>query len=151
MSGMSDHIAMEFSQITPHIMVGTSLCCEDHAQELKRIGAQLEIGLEYEHKSGPMLFGTFLWIPVPDHDAPNMEQLDIGTAVLAEAEAKGYNVYVHCKNGHGRGPTLVIAYFIRKGMTAEAAQETVRMHRGEIEITDAQKARLKEYEAKYLK
>lgn len=146
---MAEHVQMEFSRVTPNICLGTNLCCEDHGQQLRALGARIDISLEYENTVVPHMFETFLWLPVQDHQAPSMEQLDVGTAVLAEADAKGYGVYAHCKNGHGRAPTLVIAYFIRTGQTLAEAEATVRKKRPEIDLTAAQRERLQEYAARY--
>lgn len=143
---MSNHVQMEFSEVTPFLLLGTNLCCEPHAVRLYQLGAQVDISMEYERDENPGNFESFLRLPVPDHEAPTICQLDIGTAVIAEAEAKKYHVYLHCKNGHGRSPTLAIAYFIRRGMRFEEAEAFVRSKRPEIMPTEAQRARLQEYE-----
>ena len=148
---MTDHIVMEYSRITDFLVVGTNLCCEAHEAKLREIGAELDISLEYEHTPIPKMFSTFLWLPVTDHHAPTMEQLDVGTAAIGEAEVHGYRAYVHCKNGHGRGPTLAIAYFIRKGMTLAEAEAFVRERRPEIDPTDAQRTCLAEWERRVRK
>lgn len=139
---------MNHSVVAPYLSVGTNLCCGAHADKLKEVGAQIDISLEYEKTEVPNMFSTFIWLPVPDHQAPTLEQLDVGTAVIAEAEEKGYRVYAHCKNGHGRSPTLAIAYFIRKGMSLDEAFAVVKEKRQEVNPTDAQWERLKEYEAR---
>jgi len=136
---------MEYSEIAPFFLVGTNLCCENHAQRLYDLGASIDISLEEENTAVPEHFTSFVWLPVPDHEAPSIEQLDIGTAVIEQAEQKGYRVYAHCKNGHGRSPTLAVAYYIRKGMSAAEAEAYIRERRPEIDLTDAQRARLEEY------
>ncbi|HXV26635.1 MAG TPA: dual specificity protein phosphatase family protein [Candidatus Paceibacterota bacterium] len=141
-----EHVVMESSVITDFLTVGTNLCCEGHEKKLRDIGAELDISLEYEDTPIPKMFSTFLWLPVVDHHAPTMEQLDVGTAAIGEAEANGYRAYVHCRNGHGRGPTLAVAYFIRKGMSPAEAEEFVRSKRPEINPTDAQRNCLAEWE-----
>lgn len=137
---------MEYSRITEFLTVGTNLCCGEHEQKLRDLGVQVDISLEYEETPIPKMFSTFVWLPVMDHHAPTMEQLDIGTSALVECELRGYRAYVHCKNGHGRAPTMAIAYFIRKGMSLEDAEAFVRKGRPEIRPTDAQRQALREFE-----
>ena len=142
---------MESSVITDFLTLGTNLCCESHEEKLRAIGAELDISLEYEHTPIPRMFSTFLWLPVMDHHAPTMEQLDVGTSAIGEAEANGYRAYVHCMNGHGRGPTLAIAYFIRKGMSMTESEALVREKRPEINPTEAQRRCLAEWERRVRK
>lgn len=144
------HVQVEYSEITPYIYVGTNLCCSAHADRLKELGADVDISLEYGETPIPEMFGTFLWLPTEDKRPPTMDQLDAGTALIRETVEKKRRAYIHCKNGHGRGPTLTMAYFIRyEGLTPEEAEAVVRKGRPEIEPTDAQRARLEEFEHHY--
>jgi dual specificity MAP kinase phosphatase len=142
------HVLTEYSQISDTLFVGTNLCCQDHASRLHELGAQVDISLEAERVDLAHGFESSIWMPVEDHQAPTMCQLDIGTAAIVEAEARGYRVYLHCKNGHGRSPTMAIAFYIRKGMSLEEAEAVVRKGRPEINPTAAQYERLKEFEKK---
>ncbi|MEK6853994.1 MAG: dual specificity protein phosphatase, partial [Nanoarchaeota archaeon] len=54
-------------------------------------------------------------------------------------------VYVHCKAGHGRSPTLVAAYFILKGKSVKEALVSVRRKRPGIHPTYAQMKALKKF------
>lgn len=60
-------------------------------------------------------------------------------------------VYIHCKNGHGRGPSLVIAYFIYKGMSFDEAFILVKSKRKEIHLEKVQIKALKKFQEKLLK
>lgn len=143
-----DHAIFAYSEITPAIYVGTNLCCSPHGAKLKELGVQIDISLEYERIEAPEGLGAFLWLPVRDHEAPTMEQLFVGTAVLAQAEERQIRAYVHCRNGHGRSPTLVIAHFIRHGMNAQTAHAFVQSKRPEINLTATQEAALAEFETR---
>ncbi len=140
------HSIMNYSQIAPWLYLGTNLCCSMHAEKLEAIGAEIDISLEEERIELPGKMQMFVWLPVADHAAPAKEQLSIGTAVLREAEEKGIRAYVHCRNGHGRSPTLVIAYFISKGMPYDEAYALVAEKRPEIELTEVQRQALCEFE-----
>jgi dual specificity MAP kinase phosphatase len=141
-----DHVKTEYSRITDLLYLGTNLCCRDHAGRLTELGALVDISMEAERIETLHDFESFLWLPVQDHHAPTMCQLDIGTAAIQEAQERGYRAYLHCKNGHGRGPTMAIAYFIRKGMSFQEAFDYVKEHRPEIEPTESQLERLHEFE-----
>ena len=140
------HPIMDYSQIAPWLFLGTNLCCSMHAEKLDALGVDIDISLEEERIELPGKMQMFLWLPVKDHAAPTKEQVSVGVAVLAEAEKKNLRAYVHCRNGHGRSPTLVIAYFIKKGMSYDKAYALVADKRPEIELTEAQTQALKEFE-----
>lgn len=140
------HVEMDFSEITPFIFIGTNMCCSHHGMKLKDLGAMVDISLEFEKTEVPDDLDTFLWLPTKDHQSPSLTQLHIGTGAIVEAVERKYPVYVHCKNGHGRSPTLVIAYFIRTGMSADQAQAAVAAKRPEIMLTEPQKEMLKKFE-----
>ena len=55
-------------------------------------------------------------------------------------------MYVHCKAGHGRSPTLVAAYLVLKGMSAKDAIATVRRKRPGIHPTALQVKALAKFE-----
>jgi protein-tyrosine phosphatase len=69
----------------------------------------------------------------------------IGVVTLAYCVAHKIKVYVHCKHGHGRAPTLVAAYFIREGMTVQEAIDKISKHRPAIHPTDEQLEALQNY------
>ena len=54
-------------------------------------------------------------------------------------------VYVHCKNGHGRAPTLVASYLIRKGKNAEEAEAFIKSKRPSVHLDDIQREALQEF------
>lgn len=87
-----------------------------------------------------------LHLPTPDRHAPTIEQLQQGIAFI-DAEVKaGGKVYVHCRPGEGRGPTMVIAYLISTGLTFEDAYALVRSIRKFVLVTAPQQKRLQELE-----
>lgn len=141
----------EYSKITEQIYIGSDLCrgptCPVHTEEFKKLGVCGEINLEVEHPElPPKSIDVYLWIPTEDHRAPSGDQLMIGTAAMKQMVELGNTVYVHCKNGHGRSPTLVAAYLIRyEGKTVEEAIETVRVKRPEVHLEEGQVAALREF------
>lgn len=147
---MEEH-QTEYSKITDQIYIGSDLCrgpvCPVHTVEFKKLGICGEINLEVENpEMPPKSIDVYLWLPVVDKEAPSQDQLMIGTAALKQMIDLGNTVYVHCRNGHGRSPTLVAAYLIRyQKMSVDEAIESVAKKRPEVHLEDRQKMALQEF------
>lgn len=125
------HIPFEYNRITDNIYLGTNQCCKLHFNKsLLKQGIEADISLERERLDTPFGVKYFLWLPVKDHTAPTQSQLKVGVYTIKSLVENNIKIYVHCKRGHGRGPTLVAAYFILKGMSAKEAIRTVKQKRG---------------------
>jgi atypical dual specificity phosphatase len=82
-----------------------------------------------------------LHLPVPGSCAPTQEQLDVGVEAICEALQNGDPVAVHCGAGLGRAGTMLAAYLVTQGCTAEEAMEQVRAaRRGSIETVEQEQA-----------
>ena len=91
----------------------------------------------------------YLHLPTPDNTAPTMMDLIKG-ADFADTEIKnGGKVYIHCRQGLGRGPTMAIAYLLKTGLTYEDAFNLVKKVRTFINPKQVQIVRLKELEDFY--
>jgi dual specificity MAP kinase phosphatase len=89
----------------------------------------------------------YLWLPVKDHQAPTQEQLMVGVDFIDTLVSRKIKIYIHCKNGHGRSPTLVAAYLIAtKGMTVDQAVKYIEKRRPSIHLEKVQYAALKKFE-----
>lgn len=138
---------LDFSYIGEGIYLGTNQCCQMHFDErLSRVGVSADISLEDERVDAPFGVEFYVWIPVKDRTAPTRDQLLFGVSALKKIVAMGKKVYVHCKNGHGRAPTLVAAFLMVQGRTADEAVETIKAKRPSIHLTDAQKGALDAWE-----
>jgi diacylglycerol kinase (ATP) len=60
-------------------------------------------------------------LPTRDHHAPSIESLRQGVEFIDRHLAAGGGVYMHCRLGEGRGPTMAAAYLISKGMRPQDA------------------------------
>jgi atypical dual specificity phosphatase len=69
---------------------------------------------------------AFLCLPVPDGSAPTVEQVREFTNFVDAQRAINNPVAVHCEAGLGRTGTVIAAYLISKGETAESAVARVR-------------------------
>lgn len=124
-----DHPHAEFSKITDQFFVGTNMCCQAHEGKLTRMGFAADLDLEEDRQELPPKVPAYLWLPVRDHAAPSQEQLRVGSSFIDAVVRGGGKVYVHCRAGHGRGPTVAAAYFIAQGMTTDEAIAKVRTGR----------------------
>jgi len=147
MNNTTRHVKFNFSEITDNIYLGTNLCCIilAHTQVLKNKGINADINLENERQEEFPDVEIYLWLPVKDKTAPSQFQLEVGAKAIDSIVNSEKKVYVHCKNGHSRSPTLVAAYFILKGMNPEDAIAKIKSKRPEIHLLDVQKDALRKY------
>lgn len=138
---------LDFNHIVDGIYIGTNQCCQTHFDEnLKRDGVSADMSLEEGRLDAPFGVEFYVWIPVKNHEAPTEDQLDFGVSVLEKVIAMQKKAYVHCKNGHGRAPTLIAALLIKQGKTTDEAIEIVKSKRPSIHLTETQKESLKMWE-----
>ncbi len=141
------HNKLEYNQITPNIYIGTNMCCRTHfEEELLEQGITADISLEEEKLDAPFGVKFYLWLPTKDHTPPNPEQLRLGIRFIEELIKMDKKVYVHCKHGHGRAPTLVAAYLISRGKTVEGAVALIKEKRPATHLQDAQLEALKVFQ-----
>lgn len=137
---------LEYSYITNGIYIGTNQCCQTHFDEkLKNEGIEADISLEEEQVDTPFGAQFYIWIPIKDHTAPTSEQLEFGVATLEKLVAMKKKVYVHCQNGHGRAPTMVAAYLIKKGKGVEEAIDFIKTKRPSIHLEKVQRESLEKF------
>jgi protein-tyrosine phosphatase len=139
------HVPFEYNQITKYIYLGTNQCCQIHFDKLLlKKGVEADISLEKEKLDAPYGVKYFLWLPVTDKKAPTQKQLLLGAKIMKNLVDNKIKVYVHCKRGHGRSPTLVAAYFILRGLSYNKAVKKIRNKR-QIHLTQLQIKALKRF------
>lgn len=137
---------LDYDYIVDGIYIGTNQCCQTHFDaKLKNEGIEADMSLEEERVDAPFGVNFYVWIPVKNHTAPTHEQLEFGVATLEKLVAMKKKMYVHCQNGHGRGPTMVAAYLIKNGKNVEEAIEFIKTKRPSIHVEEAQKRALAQY------
>lgn len=137
---------MEFNKIDKNIWIGTNQCCQEHFEKkLLDKGITADVSLEEKRVDAPFGVKSYLWLPTRDHYAPTQEQLQIGSEHIGHLVDTGKKVYVHCQNGHGRAPTLVAAYYIRRGMSVKDAIKKINAKRKGAHINERQERALKTF------
>lgn len=137
---------LDYNYIIDGIFIGTNQCCVmGLADVLKKEHITADISLEDNKLDVPFGVDVYVWIPVADEMAPTLDQLSFGAESIEKLVLQKRKVYVHCKNGHGRAPTFVSAYLIRKGYTPEQAIELIKSKRASIHLHEPQKELLREY------
>lgn len=110
------------------------------------ITAVVNMRMHSIHKDVSSTTLRILNLPTPDFYAPTQKQLERGVFFITEELAKGGSVYIHCRQGEGRGPTMAIAYLMSTGLTLEHALQLVKKVRTFINPTQHQLIALQRFE-----
>lgn len=135
------------SRITPHLYLGGQYY--NHGVDtLQQIGITAIINMRQSNarQFKGMEQITILHLPTPDTMAPRMSDLLKGIDFAKNEINKGGKVYIHCRAGEGRGPTMTIAYLMSTGMLYEDAYAFVKKIRTFIKPTLSQIRQLKKLE-----
>jgi hypothetical protein len=138
------------SQITADLFLGSQYNLSG-LRKLKALGVTGIINMRTHSIYAEEQYKGFHYLnfPTPDNTPPPLDVLLEG-ADFADKEIKnGGKVYIHCRQGLGRGPTMAIAYLIKTGLTYNEAYKLVRKVRTFINPRPGQIERLKELEQYY--
>lgn len=138
------------SQITGHLFLGSQYNLLG-LQKLKALGVTAIVNMrthndysDAEHEGI-----KYLHLPTVDNTPPPLDVLLKGADFIDNEIKNNGIVYVHCRQGLGRGPTMAIAYLIKTGLTFEEAYAMIKKVRVFINPRPGQVARLKELEIYY--
>lgn len=87
-----------------------------------------------------------LHLPVYDHESPSVAQIQMLLARMSVLMRRGEVLAVHCLAGLGRTGTVLAAWLVREGLTAEEALRRVRLIDAQYVQSRAQEVLLHEYE-----
>lgn len=136
----------DYDQIDEQVFIGTNACCQvGFNKELLTKNVRADISLEEIRVDAPMGVDYYLWLPTKDHEAPSPNKLTLGVQTLEFLISKKVRIYIHCKNGHGRAPTLFIAYLIKQGMGIDEAINYLKSKRPAIHFSENQMSALKDF------
>ena len=87
-----------------------------------------------------------LHLPTRDHEAPSLGQIQMLLKRMETLMAQGEVLAVHCLAGRGRTGTVLAAWWIREGLTAQEALRRVRLLDAHYVQSAEQEAFLQRYE-----
>jgi atypical dual specificity phosphatase len=122
---------------------------DDELRELHQAGVQAVVSLLNLPGDAPVYESAgiaFLCLPVANGEAPTREQVAAFLQFMAVQRAAQKPVVVHCEGGIGRTGTMLAAYLISQGATAEAAINQVRAVESAAIETERQVQFLEDYE-----
>lgn len=137
-------------QITGHLFLGSQYN-KIGLKKLKALGVTAIVNMRMHNsynKAGHKGM-KYLHFPTIDNTPPPLEVLIEGANFIDEEIKNKGIVYVHCRQGLGRGPTMAMAYLIKLGLTYQDAYNQIRRVRIFINPRQGQIRRLKELEAYY--
>ncbi|MEO7212439.1 dual specificity protein phosphatase [Mucilaginibacter sp.] len=135
------------SQITAHLFLGSQYNLIG-LRKLKALGitAIVNMRIHSVYTQAQHEGIKYLHLPTVDNTPPDLDVLLKGATFMDNEIKAGGTVYVHCRQGLGRGPTMAIAYLIKAGATFEDAFKLVKSVRTFINPRPGQIKRLKELE-----
>ncbi len=138
------------SQITKDLFLGGQYNLRG-LQRLRELGITAIVNLRETSLYGAARYQglAYLHLPTVDNTPPKLEDLIRGADFVDQQIKNKGKVYIHCRQGLGRGPSMAIAYLLRKGTTFEDAFALVKSVRPFINPRPAQLARLRELEQYY--
>lgn len=139
-----------FSRITPQLHVGGQYSRKGWAILARRgVTAAVSMRGEYDDRGEGFLPPRYLHLPTVDNHAPTLEHLRQGVEFIDDELERGGQVYVHCWEGVGRGPTMLAAYFVCTGMKPSEAWAKIKAVRPFIRPTVDQIAQIDLLAAEY--
>jgi dual specificity protein phosphatase-like protein len=138
----------KYSQITPQIYVGAQVN-KLGKQKLAfwGINGSVNMRIEYDDAAHDVAFTHHCYLPTDDGHAPTLTQLQTGIAFIRQRVTAGNKVYIHCRSGIGRAPTMAAAYFMSQGYTLSEAVNLIEKARPFIRLTSRQIDQLHQFAA----
>ncbi len=140
----------KLSEITPHLHVGGQHNGEGYERLLNRGITAIVNMREEDHSDEEKGIGgeRHLHLPTVDHTPPSIQDLKRGVAFISrEIEQYKGRVYIHCRAGCGRAPSMAAAYLISTGMTRKEALRYIKKARPFIDLNKFQLLVLDQFEA----
>jgi dual specificity MAP kinase phosphatase len=137
-------------QITADLFLGSQYT-KAGLKKLKALGITAIVNMRTHHVfvKAQYVGIKYLHLPTVDNTPPTLADLIKGAAFIDDEIKNNGKVYVHCRQGLGRGPTMALAYLIKTGLTFDDAFRLIKRVRPFIDPKPEQIQRLKELEEYY--
>src|SRR5215469_242563 len=114
-------------QVTKHLFIGSQYNLIG-LKKLKALGVTAIVNMRMHDTYNEAVYEgiKYMHCPTVDNTPPPLEVLISGADFIDEEIRNNGVVYVHCRQGLGRGPTMAMAYLIKLSMTYEQAYAMVR-------------------------
>ena len=112
---------LDYDQITDNIFVGESPRGGGGEMEiLKQLGIDVVLAFDSravnEAEELEKYGIDYKAIFFPDHELPTEQQLSEAVSYIDSVVSNGRKIYIHCLEGIGRSPFVLLFYFLNKGM-----------------------------------
>jgi len=139
-----------FTRVTPQLHVGGQFSGKGWAILARRgVTAAVNMRSEYDDRGEGLLPSRYLHLPTVDNEAPTLDQLRQGIRFIYDELEQNGQVYIHCWEGVGRGPTMLAAYLVSTGLKPSAAWAKIKAVRPFIRPTVVQIERIDLLAANY--
>jgi atypical dual specificity phosphatase len=133
-------VASNFSWLVPERIAGMGWPCAEDIPWLRAQGVTAIVSLTESPPPSPGDLAV-CHVPVRDFAPPAVADLERAVRFARVAIGAGGRVAVHCAAGIGRTGTVLAAYLVAEGMSAEEAIAAVRRARpGSIETSEQERS-----------
>tara|TARA_B100001250_G_scaffold413746_1_gene448921 strand:+ start:599 stop:2284 length:1686 start_codon:yes stop_codon:yes gene_type:complete len=137
----------KYSMITNNLYVGQQVKKRGFGRLKKwKISTIINLRAEYDYEQKIDQRISYQYFPVVEFQEIPLGVLLDGVEQITNDIELNKKVYIHCKEGVSRAPTLAVAYLLKKGMSLESAIDLVRLKRPFVNILKNQIKVLKEFE-----
>lgn len=142
------HPSRRYSEVLPQLWVGGQQFRRG-VNDMRKKGITAVLNLRTRPNDAEMRRLAknvdYLWLPTTDHTPPSIDDIQRGVDFIQNQIDNGGTVYVHCREGVGRAPTMTACYLVHSGMTPDAAWDTIRSRRPFVYPTAGQVAQVVSY------
>lgn len=141
---------LRYSRVTEQLYVGPQFNWRGKRRlEAAGITAVVNLRTEFDDAAHGLAFPRYCYLPTVDDDSPSSAHFQQGVEFIRAVVEEGGKVYVHCKAGIGRAPTLAAAYLVASGYSLDEALTLIRQARPFIAMTPSQWQALRSYAGQF--
>lgn len=136
------------SRVTPQLWVGPQFNVRGKRYlEGRGVTGVVNLRDEFDDAANGLALAHYCYLPTIDDECPSPEHFQKGVDFIRSVVEEGGQVYIHCKAGVGRAPTMAAAYLVAEGMRVDEAIALIKRTRPFITITPPQMESLHRYAA----